>query len=315
VVDEHRLSVLRSFNWSTLFLLAGLQMPNAAQAQERPSLVTRITNAYPAYSSDGERIAYMSNADGDFDIYVVNLDRGERRQLTNAPDRDGTPAWSPDGQRIAFQSFRDGHSQVYVMDADGTNVRNLSSSDSHDEHPFWSSDGSHILFVSDRDTPAGSEPSLDLYVMDADGTNVRRITSTPETETYASWSPDGSRIVCRRIETDGNWEVVVLDANGSTLVNLSHHPGFDGWPFWSPDGTRVVFTSERAGSADLWVVDADGTNLTQLTFDSDSDERQPWWSADGRRIVYSQYVWFPDEPFYEASEIFEVEVDPSSEDS
>ena len=114
--------------------------------------------------------------------------------------------------------------------------------------------------------------------------------------------------MCRRIEADGNWEVVVLDAEGRTLANRSNHPGFDGWPFWSPDGNLIVFTSERAGSADLWVVNADGTNLRQLTSDPDADERQPWWSPDGRRIVYSRYIWFPDQPFYEASELFEVEV-------
>lgn len=80
-----------------------------------PRLVSRVTNAYPSYSPDGSTIAYMSNADGDFDIYVVDLAGGVRRRLTDSPELDGTPSWSPDGRRIAFESTRDGRSQIYVM--------------------------------------------------------------------------------------------------------------------------------------------------------------------------------------------------------
>jgi len=267
------------------------------------TLVTRVTNAYPALSPDGKRIAYMSNAGGEFDIYVVAMAEGARHRLTDAPGRDGTPAWSPDGAQIAFQSFREGHSQIYVMDADGSSQRNVSRSASHDEHPFWSADGRTILFVSDRDTPEGQERSFDIYEMAPDGSGVRRITSTPEIETYASLSPDGSRIACRRVMADGNWEVVLLDRDGRALRNLSNHPAVDGWPFWSPDGAWVVFVSDRAGSEDLWVARSDGTDLRRLTRDQGHEERQPWWSADGRSIVFSRYEWFRGEPFYEASEI------------
>lgn len=113
-------------------------------------LITRVTNAYATFSPDGEKIAYMSNADGDFDIYVRYLNERIILKLTDAPDRDGTPIWSPDGSQIAFQSFRDGQSQIYIMNADGSKQRNISNSPAHDEHPFWSSDGKRILFCSDR---------------------------------------------------------------------------------------------------------------------------------------------------------------------
>jgi dipeptidyl aminopeptidase/acylaminoacyl peptidase len=251
----------------------------------------------------------MSNADGDFDIYVVEPGRGMRRRLTDAPGRDGTPVWSPDGKRIAFQSLRDGHSQIYVMEADGGNVRNLSNSASNDEHPFWSADGARILFASDRTSVEGDEQNYDIFVMEADGSNVSRITTTPEVETYPTWSPDGSRIACRRILADGNWDVVILDAQGNDVLNLSHHPAPDGWPAWSPDGTRLVFASERGGSADLWLAAADGSDLRRITDDPTSDERQPWWSPDGTRIAFARYVWFRDEPFDEASEIRVLELD------
>jgi len=286
----------------------GAVAPTAARAQDAAVLLSRVTNAYPAYSPDGSRIAYMSNADGDFDIYVAVPDSGVRRKLTDAPGQDGQPVWSPDGSRIAFRSVRDGNSQIYVMDADGSNPVNLSRNGFVDEHPVWSPDGARIVFASERPPSGGGEPNYDLFSMAADGTDVRRITDTPEVETYPALSPDGSRIACRRILASGDWEVVILDVEGSDVLNLSDHEGFDGWPAWSPDGERIVFASERGGSSDLWVVDADGSNLEQLTRDPDRDERQPWWSPDGMRIAYARYVWFPEEPFYEASEILEIDV-------
>lgn len=283
--------------------------PIAQDQPQSPELATRVTNAYPAFSPDGRWIAYMSNADGDFDIYVMNLTTGVRHQLTDAMDRDGTPAWSPDGTQIAFQSFRDGHSQVYVMERDGTNQRNLSRSLSHDEHPFWTADGQRLVFASNRPEADGEEGNIDLYSMSAEGGDVLRITSTPEVETYPTLSPDGSRIACRRIMADGNWEVVVMDADGRNAQPVAPHEAVDGWPAWSPDGTRLAFASARAGSSDLYVLDLATNELHQITFDEERDDRQPWWSPDGRMLAFSRYMWFPNQPFYEAAEIYVLRVE------
>ncbi|NIV72331.1 hypothetical protein GWN26_09460, partial [Candidatus Saccharibacteria bacterium] len=210
----------------------------------RAELLTRVTNAYPAFSPDGSKMAYMSNADGDFDIYVLHLKERLLIQLTDAPNRDGTPVWSPDGSQIAFQSFRDGHSQIYLMDADGRNQINISNSDSHDEHPFWSADGKRFLFCSDRSgTEREEDHNIDIFEMNTAGSNVRQITATPEVETYASWSPDGKKIVCRKILPNGDWEIVVMNSDGSNPQNISNHAGIDGWPVWSPDGMRIAYAS------------------------------------------------------------------------
>lgn len=272
-----------------------------------PELLNRVTNAYPAWSHDGRRVAYMSTADGDFDVYVVDPEAGERRQLTDSGARDGTPVWSPDGERIAFQSFRDGHSQIYLMNADGSGQRNLSDNEWHDEHPFWSADGERLLFASNRAATPDAPDNVDIFEMRVDGSGVRRITSTPEVETYPSWSPDGSRIAVRKIMPDGNWEIVVLRADGSDPRVVAPHPAIDGWPAWSPDRRLLVFSSERAGTADLWLFEFETEEVRRLTWDDDADERQPWFSPDGRRVAYARYRWYPGQPFYEASEILVIE--------
>lgn len=287
---------------------AGPPVAGSQPDRSRPELLNRVTNAYPAWSPDGQWVAYMSTADGDFDIYAVNAAAGERRQLTDAPERDGTPVYSPDGEQIAFQSFRDGHSQVYVMNRDGTDQRNVTNSGTHDEHPSWSADGARLLFASDRSATPEAPDNIDIFELDLATGAVRQVTDTPEVETYPSWSPDGERIAVRRIMSDGDWEVVVMDADGGNDHVIAPHAGPDGWPVWSPEGRRLALASERAGTADLYLYELETEELTRLTWDDEADERQPAFSPDGRTIAYARYVWFPGQPFYEASDIYVVGV-------
>ncbi len=285
--------------------LLHVSMLIAQPAARRAELLTRVTNAYPALSPDGTKMAYMSNADGDFDIYVLHLKERILNQLTDAPNRDGTPVWSPDGSQIAFQSFRDGHSQIYIMDADGRNQLNISNSNSHDEHPFWSADGKRILFCSDRTRLKGKkDDNIDIFEMNADGSNVHQITETPEVETYASWSPNGEKIVCRKIIENGDWEIVIMNRDGSNPENLSNHEGIDGWPIWSPDGKSIAYASEDGEHTRIFTINIDSTNKTRISDDSPLDDRQPWWHPNGKLLLFSRYQWFKGQPWYEASQIY-----------
>lgn len=301
---------LRSVLTAAFSLLCALTVMVASVAPVRasePEILVRVTNAYPCWAPNGSRICYESTADGDFDVYVVDLEDGTRRKLTDSLGRDGTPVWSPDGTRIAFMSDRDGHRQVYLMNADGSEQENLSRNEFVEEHPFWSADGKRILFVSNRDT---DPENLDIWSMAADGSDARRVTATPQVETYASWSPDGSRIVCRRMLSEDDWAVVVMDADGTNDHDIAPSPGVDAWPVWTPDGNHIVFASDRSGkSCDLYMVDANGGEPRRLTFDDARDERQPWVNPRGDHVVYASYVWYPGQPFYEASEILGIRID------
>ena len=97
------------------------------------------------------RIAFYSDRDGDYEIYLMNGDGSNVTQLTYNPAFDGVPGWSPDGSRIAFNSDRDGDYEIYLMDADGSNVTQLTDNSADDVVPRWSPDGRRIAFYSDRD--------------------------------------------------------------------------------------------------------------------------------------------------------------------
>ena len=137
------------------------------------------------------QIAFSSNRDGNWDIYVMNADGKNQKNITQGPfSHDSAPSWSPDGERIAFVSDRDGNFEIYVMAADGENQRNRTKNPFADKAPSWSPDGKRIAFVSDRDghVPKGRVlPNFEIYMMDADGGNQRNLTNNPHDDCCPSW--------------------------------------------------------------------------------------------------------------------------------
>jgi hypothetical protein len=144
--------------------------------QELPRLLR------PGERGSASRIAFVSERDGNAEIYAIEPDGSGLTRLTHHPAFDGDPAWSPDGQRIAFRSQRDGNNEIYVMNADGTGVRRLTHHPADDLRPVWSPDGRQIAFLSNRDGSPG------LYVMNADGSDVRRLADGPAADAALAWA-------------------------------------------------------------------------------------------------------------------------------
>lgn len=147
------------------------------------------THRSPAFSPDGSQIAFWSNRDGFQNIYVMDADGSNLRQLTHEGS-NFDPSWSPDGSRMVFVSSSDGQPRVYTMDPDGNNVTSLEAITRFSQpRPVFSPDGTKIAFGSTGDDFLGN-----VSIMNADGSGLEILTLRPFAGYYPVWSPDGTTI-------------------------------------------------------------------------------------------------------------------------
>ena len=229
---------------------------------------------------DGQRVGFQSNREGNWEIYVMDVDGSNIVNLTNFGADEANGSLSPDGTKIVFQSDRENNNEIYLMNADGTDLVRLTENTVEDTQPSWSPDGRRIVFVSNRD---GNQ---EVYVMNADGSNPVNLTNHSFTDTSPSFSPDGTRIVFSSSRnTPGAVQTHTMDADGSNVVHLIEHSQWHGFPRWSPDGRQIAFSSTRdANFSELYVMDPDGTNIVRFTHHPAWDGF-PVWSPDGRKIA------------------------------
>lgn len=216
-----------------------------------------FSHTQPAWSPDGDRLAFRTSRDGNFDIYVMSVDGSAVSRLTRNAAQDDSPEWSPDGARIVFTSDRAGGWDLWEVGVDGSGLRRLTDDVGQDISPAWSPDGSRIAFASDRHDP-GSD--FEIYVMNADGTGITRLTYDPDDNDLPDWSPDGSRIAYHGAG------VYVMNGDGSGVVKVWDDGGA---PTWSPDGGSIAFSA-----GDLYVVRTDGTGIVNLGIEG----YEPDWS-------------------------------------
>lgn len=244
--------------------------PERAEMSGAVELTDEVTTQ-PIPGVNG-KIAYSEGGE----IYTMWPDGRGLENLT-APEGGFAywPRWSPDGTKIAFHNDP---GQIWVMDADGSNARALAAG----FRPSWSPDGSQIAFMNN-----GAQGSFDIFVMNSDGTEIRRLTSSPLDEFSPDWSPDGAQIAYTRGNFNaGQSDIWVMNSDGSVQRELVARVLSEADPDWSPDGRTILFNGvDNNNTWEIFSVDLDGRNFTQLTTTSNL-AGHPSWSPDGKKIVF-----------------------------
>ena len=139
-----------------------------------------------AYAPDGTRIVFVTDRDGNFEIYSADADGSNTARVTRSGANEGNPTWTRDGQQIVYQSNEGGGgtTQLWIMDADGSNQRQLTSGTASNIQPAVSPDGATIAFTSTRDG------RHQIYLMNLDGSNQRNFTGSVDNETLPAWVGD-----------------------------------------------------------------------------------------------------------------------------
>jgi Tol biopolymer transport system component len=232
----------------------------------------------PAWSSDGTHLAFVSDRDGNQEIYVMGSNGENPKRLTINDTRDYSPNWSPDSSRLAFVSRRDGNYEIYSMAADGTEQRNLThhaAEDGRGDHS-WSPDGQRIAWITDRDM--NRDANWEIYIMTADGSAPENLTGSRGEERMgmAVWSPDGLAITFTSFR-DGNGEIYIMGADGKNQRNLTRHGALDRDPVWSPQGDKIAFVSDRDGFDEIFVMESDGSGLERVSALPAGSKGAPKW--------------------------------------
>jgi TolB protein len=250
----------------------------ASQPPWRQLTTDRADNFFPAVSPDGRYIAFTSNRQGEYDVWVMNADGSAARNLTRGLGGSYGPKWSPDGRCIAFECRREpGAPRICVMNADGSDQRVVSPEPG--TRPAWTPDGLSLLYNSVRGH-FSFIIRLDL------ATKTETILTAPGAFCYdAAPSPDGKWILHTR-RGQGLLQLFVMDAQGGNVRQLTKLHGRSARVgVWSPDGARISFNSEGDSENGIFTMRADGTEVALLT-EGFKDAEEPSWPGDGGRIYF-----------------------------
>lgn len=255
-----------------------------------------FNNAYPYFSPDEKRIAFQSDRDGNWEIYLMSADGSQEVRLTDHPAQDEMPVFGAADNIIAFTSTRDDSlhkgrldkaRNIYLMDLQAGTVARMAEDDADDWYPALSERGQMLAFVSERDDMRlvpFHEKLSEIYVLQFSHSLLSRLTQNEADDTSPSFSSDGKWILFTSNRT-GTFQIYRMDAKGRLLEQLTNLAGNAGAPHFSHDGKKITFFADIAGNWEIYMMDSDGKNLMQLTNDPAQDS-YPSFSPDKRKIIF-----------------------------
>ena len=223
----------------------------------------------PAWSTDGQNLAYVSFEGGVSAVYVQRLSNGERRRVSARAGVNGAPAWSPDGTRLALTLSRDGNLDIYVLELATQALTRITTDEAIDTEADWSPDGRTLYFTSDR---AGNAQIYRVSVDDRG--DVQRVTYTNSYNARPRVSPDGQSLAM--VTLDRGYRIAVMDLKARTLRVLTDGSQ-DESPSYAPNGAMLVYATDARGARVLGLVSADGASRERLASER-GNVREPAWS-------------------------------------
>jgi TolB protein len=223
----------------------------------------------PAWSPDGNKLAYVSFEKKKPIIFVQSLTSGSREILANYKGNNSAPAWSPDGSKLAIVLTYGANSQIYTISSNGGNLKQITKSSAIDTEPAFSPDGSMIYFSSDR----GGRPQI--YKVSADGGSPSRVTFEGAYNVSPHFSPDGKSLAY--IRNDGGKFRVAMQDLASGQVQLLSEGAQDESPSFAPNGRVILYATKARGRGALAAVSADGKVRQRLNDATGGDVREPAW--------------------------------------
>lgn len=233
-------------------------------------------NARPSWMPDG-KIVFSSNRTGNWDLFVMDNDGSNQKNLTNTDSDEHFPSVSPDGREIAFVMQVDDNYDIYVLNISTGDTRRLTSHEDLDDWPSWYEDGEKIVFDSNR------SGTWAIYMMNADGSDKELLVDHAGRDVDPDASPDSPWIVFSSERPNGS-QVFAFDPKGDIEIQLTDDTLSNGAPSISRDGKSVII-NVGVDNGTLHLKSIDGASEDVLT-SRDFDDRWSQWSPDGSAIAF-----------------------------
>ncbi len=253
----------------------------------------------------GPQVAYMTDRNGNWDIYVLDWNRQLVRLLTaDSTGDDRYPMWSRDGTQLGYHTNSEGDYDLMIRNANGSDPQMLEVSRrfqfAQEAMMDWSPDGRYISFHSD----AGQR--WNIYLTDPAGDLTYQVTDNIGENIRLNWSPDGKRVAFASAR-DGGLEIYTMTVEEMLRFSRSAEVYArrmtnnidDDWnPVWSPDSTQIAFISGRDFNREIYIMNADGTEQQNITNTLAVEEQHPAWTPDGKGLIYSAAVGPTEDLYY-----------------
>ncbi|MDE2843618.1 MAG: hypothetical protein OXN21_09570 [Chloroflexota bacterium] len=239
-------------------------------------------------SSGNNQIVFVSDTDGDREIYVVDAESGESSRLTNNSGPDEEPRWSPDGNLIAYVSRESGDKEINVISREGQDLKRLTNNPGLDSSPRWAPDEPVLAYVSEsaEDGDGGSE----IYSIAVESREIDQVTFDGPAEELGEWSPDGEWLIFYNMDPAEERGLWLRNPSGVNLVRLTDDQDFH--PVWSPDGKHIAFVRQQEDAQVIylakptddssWDQGVDETRLTHGGF----DDYAPAWHPNSKTLAF-----------------------------